>query len=269
MHRKSLLQRLLAHIQPAKKTMQGHENNNTTNNHDNAQSHYFETAQNWADDAFAAVLVSRNRYQFAFLFMAILVGLLALSTATLTPLQHTQLVVVHEGEGLNGEVWLSAPPSHSVPPLNWARTQSEIAHYVEVRESYDPLLYAELASEVAALSNAKVQSEYDAAQASHNPNSPITQLGTKGYQSVIVHSVLPLDSADETSQPGTTHINLAQVDFDVVTHTIGEDETQTAPYTALIAWTYQGVPSDPSLLLQNWDGFTVTQFDVQPVAVGN
>ncbi len=58
---------------------------------------YFQSAMSWSDDLHAQVLVSRNRYQKAFLMSMILAALLVLCLCILLPLQRTQLVIVHEG----------------------------------------------------------------------------------------------------------------------------------------------------------------------------
>lgn len=227
---------------------------------------YFQVAQSWADDVYTSMTISRNRYQMAFFAMALLCVCLVIGMVTLLPLQHTALVVVHEGSG--GHIWLSTVTSHDNVPVNWARTEAEIAHYVQVRASYDPSLYQDEAKEVNLLSSPEVQLQYALSQSSRHPHAPVHLLGDKGYRTVIVHNVLPLDSVSQNKNGINTHVNLAQVNYTVIDHWFGEDQTTQTPYTALVSWRYAGIPHNPEKLLHDWDGFLVTKFMIQPVNVG-
>lgn len=234
---------------------------------------YFKTAKTWADDIYTSVIVSRNRYKVAFYLMSALVFVLGFCVLILAPMQHTELVIVHEGEG--GYTWLSTTKQREKPTMNWARTQSEIAHYVMTRESYDPLMYRYQTHEVRLLSSPEVEAGYELAQSSDNKLSPINMLGAKGYRTVQIQSILPLDSesknTDEQNQSNQhdLHTNLAQVNFVMVDHIFGQSQTIKMPYTALVSWTYTGVPSDPDDMMRNWDGFTVIKYDAQPKNIGN
>jgi type IV secretory pathway component VirB8 len=226
---------------------------------------YFENARHWSDDIYLSSLVSRNRYRAAFYGMAGLVALMAISIAGLVPLQHTELVVVHEGE--SGYTWLSTTKAGEKPPEDWARTQAEIAHYVRTRESYDPLLYRAQVQEVKSFSSPQVQVEYDLSQSKDRKFSPINVLGTKGYRTVQVNSVLKLDDESASKNKHDPHSNLAQVSYLVTDHFLGSSETISVPYLALISWEVRGIPEDPHQKLQNWDGFTITKFQTQPVSL--
>lgn len=231
---------------------------------------YFKTARSWADDIYTATIVSRNRYKAAFLVSFGLSILLAFCVLVLVPIQHTELVVVHEGA--NGYTWLSTTKSHYHPPMSWVREQAEIAHYVTARESYDPLVYKYQTKEVNLLSAPQVQAEYEMAQSSENKASPINILGAKGYRTVVINSILPVDSVKKntTNTPKKErHVNLAQVNFVVIDHLFGENRTIKTPYTALVSWEYDGVPSSPDKKLMNWDGFRITKYLVQAKNIGN
>lgn len=227
---------------------------------------YFKTAKSWADDRFTALFVSRHRYQVAFWGMTGLSGLLALCIAVLVPTQHTELVVVHAGP--SGYTWLSTTTPREVAPLRWARTQAEIAHYIQLRESYDPLLYAYQTREVKLFSTPDVQAQYAWSQSNTRTSAPINVLGAKGYRTVVVNNVLRLDSSTKSTAARDKHVNLAQADYVVIDHVWGQHQTIKTPYTALVSWQYRGVPRDPSAMLNDWDGFTITKFVVQPINVG-
>jgi type IV secretory pathway component VirB8 len=226
---------------------------------------YFQNARHWSDDIYMASLVSRNRYRAAFYGMSGLVGLMAITIAILVPLQHTELVVVHEGQ--SGYTWLSTTKAGRHPEENWGRTQAEIAHYVQTRASYDPLLYRYQVQEVKRFSSPQVQAEYDWSQSKDQKFSPVNVLGVKGYRTVQVNSILKLDDVAESRNKKDLHSNLAQVSYLVTDHFVGSSETISVPYLALISWEELGVPEDPEQKLQNWDGFTVTKFQTQAVSL--
>ncbi len=237
---------------------------NIKNPNSDNKSDYFTSARSWADDIYTATLISRNRYKIAFFTMIGLTCLLTLCVIMLVPAQHTELVVVHEGQG--GYIWLSTTKASHTLSTNWNRTAAEIAHYVQTREGYDPLLYNYQTDEVKLFSTPQVLGEYELAQSSDNANSPIRTLSDKGYRTVEINSILPLDqAAQDENNSKNKHINLAQVNFVVVDHFFGSNQTVTNPYTALVSWEYQSVNSDPDTLLQNWDGFTITKYVVQSV----
>jgi type IV secretory pathway component VirB8 len=239
---------------------------------------YFNQAASWADDSYATAIASRHRYQLAWIVSMMLAVLLAIAVSILIFTQQSQLVVVHEGD--SGYAWVSTLKPNQTIPINFARTASEIAHYVRARESYDPLLYAYQTQEVKWQSSDAVYADYALSQASTNANAPITVLGAKGYRTVIIQSILPLDNPTEATMTTKNNsnndddnkgsaVNCVQVDFVTVDHVLGESKTIKTPYTALVSWRYAGVPTNPAKLYSDWDGFTVTKYQVEPVNAGN
>ncbi len=235
------------------------QDNATTN-----QSEYFKTARSWADDIYSSTLASRNRYKLAFLVSAGLVALLALCIMVMVPLQRTELVIAHEGQG--GYVWISTTHDHMKMPATWARTQAEIAHYITTRESYHPNLYHHQTSEVALLSSPDVQAGYEASQASDNAEAPINVLKVKGYRTVQIQNILPLDSASKNTKTNHDHTNIAQVNYTVTDHLFGRAGGVKTPYSAIVSWQYSGVPSSPEGKLEDWDGFQITKYQTQASA---
>lgn len=247
------------------KWLEFRQNRTTTQSHKSAPPDYFQSAMSWSDDLHAQVLVSRNRYQKAFLLSMALASLLVICLLVLLPLQHTQLVIVHEGAA--GYVWLSTQKSGQTVPINILRTKAEIAHYVITRQSYDPQLYREQGRQVGILSSNIVFSQYQRQQFSNNSLSPAHLLKNRGYRRVTVNSVLILS---HTSRHGRNHhAHLAQVDFVVKDYFFGQNKPiRTIPFTALVSWQYLGVPHNPTNMLFDWDGFVVTRYVVNPVNTG-
>jgi type IV secretion system protein VirB8 len=177
--------------------------------------------------------------------------------------EQVQLIVVHEGS--SGYEWISAVKPTEKPPVSWLKTRAEIARYLNARESYDPTLYSYQAREVALMSSPSVFSDYEQAQDSHEKNSPVRELGARGYRTVKILNVLRIDAIPEKPTPGVHHENLAEVSFELEDHFLETNQVVKKPYTAMVSWRYEGVPKDPERLFKNWDGFQVVKYQIQPV----
>lgn len=227
------------------------------------QHDYFQLARHWADDYYLATETAKNRWRAACLYGFVpLTGLLLLLLTFLVPAQKIQPLLVNHYE--NGVVEVTPIQSQNYPK-NRAQMESELVRYVVNRESYSAASYNEQYSLVNLLSDSRVAEQYMQAQSAKNKTAPINTLGNKGYRSVKVESVVFLDSADQnqTDDSSTKHSNLAQVNFTVTDHDPATGATSSVPLTALIRWEYRGTPKDPALLWKNWDGFTVTSYQLQ------
>ena len=228
---------------------------------------YFTLASSWSDDWVSQTLLSKQRYKLLFIIMSSLCSLLVIAIVCLTPLVRTQLIIVHEGVGGQGS-WVSLVKNNEKIPISWARAKNEIAHYIISRESYDPLLYKHNLKLVKLFSNKEVESQYILDQ-SDNKSALINTLGAKGYRTVDIKNILPLD-LDKTRSDDKSYnskngdlansANLAKVDFEVIDHFIGSTQVVRQSYSAIISWGYLGAPSDPEGKFNNWDGFLVTKY---------
>lgn len=231
----------------------------------------FAAATRWSDDRLIFLELSRKRYQIAFFSMSGLVALLILCLISLFPLKKIQLAIVHQGP--SGDTWVSTLNAGEIPQSSWAQTESEIAHYVTLRESYDPVLYPYQSKQITEFSNDLVLDGYLSEQDKSNTTSPINFLSDKGYRTIIIQSVLPLDLASKNTTAETGHINLAQVIFTATDHYFSNINTNnsnnpdnplgSARYTALVSWAYTGISSNPEIILNNWDGFVITKYQKQ------
>jgi len=234
---------------------------------------YFKLARTWADDYSISLELSRRRYQMAFLVMAALVFILMIGLVSLLPLKKIQLAVIHEGP--SGETWISSLDTGAKPSSSWAKEKSEIAHYVSLRESYDPMLYPYLSQQMAWFNDDLVQAGYLQEQSPTNQNSPSNFLSNRGFRTVKINSVIDLDLESKNTDTERGHLNLAQVNYEITDHFFGAsgdsvdglnpNSPNRQTYTALISWSYTGVPDSPEALLQNWDGFVITKYQTQRV----
>ncbi len=223
---------------------------------------YFGKACNWADDIAANMEASRNRWRAVTLYALIpATFLLLLSVTMLIPIQHLEpLLINHYSDGQVSVM----PISKKHVPKQAAEIQSDIVRYIVSRESYSAFSYREQYTLVNLLSSGEVASQYINEQDSSNNHSPINVLGNKGTRTVHVTSVLFLDKAAENdpNKKVFNHTNLAQINFTVTS----QDETgvlKTIPLTALVSWEYRGMRSNQTDAWQNWNGFTITHYDVQ------
>lgn len=220
---------------------------------------YFTRATSWADDAYTATVVSRNRYQLAFFVAMSLAVLLTIALDVLLPLQHLEPLLIHHYQDGRLDV---EPITQGAAPVNRAQVESDLVRYVINRERYDPTSYDQQYALITLLSSRQVAKVYIKAQAASNPTSLIATLGTTGARRVHIDSVVFLDSAKGPSTRGAGgHHDLAQVNF-AVRDEVDAQVGKPVAYTALIAWAYQGMPHAPSARWRNWDGLSVTRYSV-------
>ena len=223
---------------------------------------YFQTAKGWHDDYYTTAVASRNRYRLAFYVAMGLAVLLSLSVASLVPAQRLVPIAIHHYA--DGDVDV-APITNPHPPTNLAQTESHIVRYIQNRESYSADSYDVQYKLVMLLSNEAVAKQYVREQSVDNQTSPINTLGRKATKLVHVESVVFLDNESAPNQVDdhVQHHNLAQVNFRVSVKEKDGNHRKTVPLTALVGWTYHGIPSDPNKLWQNWDGFQITRYQLQ------
>lgn len=228
-----------------------------------SKKNYFDTARSWSDDLYTSVIISRNRYKFAFFVAMGLATLLAIAVNGLIPLQHIEPLLVNHYQ--DGRVFVQ-PIHQPYVPINQAQVESDIVRYVINRESFDSSSYDEQYSLVNLLSNNEIAKQYMDTQSINNKQSPINLLGANGFRAVRVENVIFLDSVlkNQDKLPSKkTHYNLAQVNFTVTDHFKDSAVKKIQAHTVLIAWTYCDVPSDPADLWRNWNGFTVTRYTLE------
>lgn len=228
-----------------------------------SKKNYFTQARGWADDIYTAAVISRNRYQMAFFAAMGLAALSILALIILIPLQHSEFLLINHYP--DGHVWVE--PSHQqYVPSNPSQVESELIHYVVNRESFSESTYKEQYSLINLMSNNEVSQQYRDTQSPSNPQSPINVLRLDGLRTVHVESVIFIDSIlkNKGKPPNEqTHTNLAEVNFTVSDQSKNSTLIKTHPFTALISWTYRGIPKDPDDRWRDWNGFTVTRYSLE------
>ncbi len=224
---------------------------------------YFEAAQNWHYDRYQATLVNSNRWFMAFIVsMLLCIGLVA-ALSFLLPLKTLVPMLVHTNAA-TGEVFVTKPKNPYVP-ANEAQVQADIVQYVTHRESYT---FADLNQRyhvVMLKSDKHSAKEYADAQSERYKDSPINLLGEHGKRTVKIEDIVFIDNAASTDihhfdKPAH---NLAKVDFKTQTQD-KDGHTVTQYWVATLAWVYLGTPDNQSDAWDNWNGFTVTSYRVDP-----
>jgi type IV secretion system protein VirB8 len=228
-----------------------------------SKQNYFTQARSWADDLYMSAIISRNRYEMAFFAAMGLAALSIFALVILIPLQRSELLLVNHYPG--GRV-LVEPMHQAYAPSNPSQVESELIHYVVNRESFAESSYKEQYSLINLMSNNEISQQYRATQSPSNPQSPINVLRRDGLRTVHVESVIFIDSVlkNKGKPPSEqTHTNLAEVNFTVSDQSKNSTLIKTHPFTALISWTYRGIPKDPGDRWRNWNGFTVTRYSLE------
>ncbi|MBE8215898.1 MAG: type IV secretion system protein [Endozoicomonadaceae bacterium] len=220
---------------------------------DIASISYFQQANTWADDLNMSIVMSRNRYRFAFLGMSFLCGLLTIAIMLLTPLKRTQLVVVQD-RGESGCLISTCIPGEKYTP-SWSQTKSELARYIQYREGYDPYFYIDNIYRLQLMSSIDLMKTYAKTQRRNCSDNVVYNLGLKGIKRVSVKDIVLIKS-NHHEIPG----HKAQITFTVETELSNSDHTTKSVFMALITWEYRDPPKDIEDQLINWSGFQVTQY---------
>ena len=222
---------------------------------------YFKKARTWADDNFGRLEQSRNRYQAAFL-AAMGFNLIALTTiAILANYQTVIPMLVHHYD--NGVT--TVEPIAEPAPINRAQVESDIARYIQHRESYDVSSYRAQFELINLLSDNTVAKEYLIEQNKSNPDSPLKLLGNNIKREVHIYSINFLDSllANE-HDVHQDHQALAEVVFSLIDRDKATGKSTITHFNTLIAWRYTNPPNSPANRWKNWDGFEVISYKKQP-----
>ncbi|QRN02948.1 hypothetical protein GH742_03185 [Legionella sp. MW5194] len=229
-----------------------------------SQNHYpsyFKEAKRWADDNFARITVSRQRYQAAFLAS---MGLNLLAIAAVMILAHCQtlipLMVHHYDNGLT----TVEPLTQSNAPINRAQVESDVVRYITNRESFDVSTYRSQFDLVSVLSNTAVNNEYLKEQAKSNKDAPINRLNVHVSRNVKIASIHFLDNLLSNGRDiHQDHNNVAEVAFTITDTDKQSGHAEVSHYNALIAWQYLKPSSNPDVRWKNWDGFQVIRYSKQ------
>jgi type IV secretion system protein VirB8 len=194
-------------------------------------------------------------------------GLNVIALIVIGVLAHYQTIIpllVHHYD--NGVTTVEA--AHTNTPLNRTQVESDIARYIQFRESYDDSSYRAQFELIHLLSNNTVAKEYVMEHDASNKTSPIKILGNHSKREVRLYSINFLDSllANEEDVHKDHHA-LAEVVFSLVDTDKLSGKSIATHYNAMISWHYTTPPASPEARWQNWDGFEVIRYSKQPRVV--
>lgn len=229
-----------------------------------SQDAYHAAGSDWFADRYASVRLQANRWFAAFLGASLMIVLLILALITVLPLKTLIPVVVHQNT-VTGETWVEHPTSRYVP-ANLQEAESDIVRYLVARESYNAADINQRFHQVLLLSNREVGKLYADAQSNSNKEAPVNLLGAQGQRTVHIEDVVFIDKAgsEEVRHFHQPAQNVAKVDFTTTTLTTPGSAPKVESWVATIAWQYNGLPASQADAWDNWNGFTVTTYRVDP-----
>lgn len=225
------------------------------------KSDYFVRAASWADDTFGRLEQSRNRYQVAFVLAMVLNVMALIAVCVLANIQTLVPMMVHH---YDHGVTTIEPLTHTNAPLNKAQIESDLAHYLTHRESYDISSYRAQFDLVNLLSSEAVAAEYAREQDRNVKDSPISQLGAHHMRDVHIYSINFLDNVTRNADDlQKNHQNLAEIVFTSTDIDKATGLKTEQHFNALVSWTYVTPSTNPDVRWKNWDGLMVTRYTRQ------
>ena len=228
---------------------------------------YLKAGQDWYFDRYEAVKIQGNRWFVGFLASTILSIALVITLTLLFPLKTLVPLVIHQNK-TTGEVWVTHPTSPYVP-ANDAEVQADIVRFITTYKSYTATDINQRFNLVKLLSANQVAKQYADEQGNSNKNSPVNTLGVEGTRTVRVEDIVFIDKAGtiEKRTFKKTAVNLAKVDFMTVTTDHAANKKREF-WVATMSWVYKGLPDNQQDAWDNWNGFTVTSFRIDPKNMG-
>lgn len=222
-----------------------------------------EAGRAWFEENYEHSKIMENRWFvgcIAALFSCIL---LSLCLIFLFPLKSLVPLIIHQNS-ITGEVWVTHPQTPFVPE-NDAQAQSDIVRYMTARESYSAADLNQRFQLVNRLSRNEIGKAYANEQSNANPKAPVTLLGHEGTRTIHIEDIVFLDKSgiQELRHFKEKSQNLAKVDFSTIT-TDKTGNKATQAWVATLAWIYQGLPKSQVEAWENWNGFTVTSYRIDP-----
>lgn len=217
----------------------------------------------WFEENYENAKLVSNRWFVGCIASLLVCVLLSLCLVFIFPLKTLVPLIIHQNS-VTGEVWVTHPTT-PYQAENDAQTQSDIVRYMTARESYSAADLNQRFQLVTLLSSNEIAKAYVNEQSNANPNSPVTLLGHEGSRIINIEDIVFLDKQgiQELRHFKEASQNLAKVDF--VTQTTDKTGNKVnQAWVATIAWVYKGLPNNQLEAWENWNGFTVTTYRIDP-----
>jgi type IV secretory pathway component VirB8 len=169
------------------------------------------------------------------------------------------LIVLHDSG--NGVSWVTQERV-AVTPTE-AATESNLANYVRMRESYNANSFSYQYRLINRESSAEVALFFRREQSSKNKNSMLRQFQRFGVRKIKIDDIIILPF--KPLQKGNSSLKqrpFAEVHYTSIAVGSASRPPKIRSHTALISWSYQGIPRDPAERLTNWMGFRVNYYKV-------
>lgn len=224
---------------------------------------YHEEGRAWFEENYENAKIVGNRWFVGCMASLFTSVLLSVCLIVLLPLKSLVPLIIHQNS-VTGEVWVTHPKTPFVPE-NDAEVQSDIVRYMTARESYTAADLNQRFQLVTLLSANDIARTYANEQSNANPKAPVTVLGAEGTRTLHIEDIVFLDKSglQELRHFKGKSQNLAKIDF-ITTTTEKSGHKINQAWVATLAWEYKGLPNNQVEAWENWNGFTVTTYRVDP-----
>ncbi len=224
---------------------------------------HFEAGRAWFEENYEHAKIISNRWFVGCIASLLTCMLLSLCLIFVFPLKTLVPLIIHQNS-VTGEVWVTHPPTPFVPE-NDAQVQSDIVRYMTARESYSAADLNQRFQLIVLLSANEIGKHYATDQSNSNPNALVSRLGHEGTRTIRIEDIVFIDKAglQELRHFKEPTQNLAKVDF-ITTTTDKAGNKSNQAWVATISWSYRGLPNNQLEAWENWNGFIVTTYRVDP-----
>ncbi len=224
------------------------------------KSNYFSVAQSWCDAALLASESGKQNWRHLCLY-ALLPLIIVLTGSLFWLLSKPRFIPMIIHHYANGRVFVS-PIIKQQEPILQAQMESELVRYVINRESYHASTYQQQYQLIHLLSDESVAQQYRHEQNSSSKGALVNILGRHDQRRVEIISIIFLRGGGHSKRrPKASYV--AQVDFLIRDYDAQGALLGKKVLTTLIAWHYRAMPNNPAQLWNNWDGFTVINYQLQ------
>lgn len=213
---------------------------------------YYKQARGWQYDVFDSVVISRDRYRKGCIGLGVLLGLSLACTFSMLPMRSVVPVVIHHD--VDGASYVTTGDFVKHFRQSPAQIKSDIFHYVKKFEGFSATSFELNNKYMQAMSSAHVYALYT--QHVHNLDL-VDKLKQKGYRKVDVQYINLVQAKNSLNGR-----NQAIVTFKVIDSLYTGKVLDEHSYQAVVNWTYQGLPKTKTQAFINFDGFTVTGYQV-------
>ena len=213
---------------------------------------YFRKAQTWDNEIIAGAIASRNRAWIMAICSMTIACLSLLALLFLLPLKTFEPYVIAVDRN-TGYYEVARGLKDTNLSSDQAITESNLVHYVSLREQYNPSILKENYEKVVIMSDDTALKEFRDLWGSNNPKNPSIKMGQKTAIDIKIKSVSFISN------------KIASVRF--LEEKKSPEGTKISHWNAVIEFQYTQKPTQMKKRFENPLGFQVINYRVNPEAL--